>query len=59
MEELILKSLTGYHKKNPLKEGVSKEELKAAMPSTVSVKLFNMLATSLGKKKKSSSTRTM
>jgi selenocysteine-specific elongation factor len=52
MEDLILKSLTDYHKKNPLKEGVSKEELKASMPSTVSVKLFNMLLTSLGKKEK-------
>jgi selenocysteine-specific elongation factor len=50
LEELILKSLTNYHRKNPLKEGVSKEELKAALPSTVPVKLFNMVLVSLGKK---------
>ncbi|PKN11052.1 MAG: hypothetical protein CVU70_00810 [Deltaproteobacteria bacterium HGW-Deltaproteobacteria-5] len=50
MEELILKSLADYHRKNPLKEGISKEELKAALASTVSAKLFNMVLVSLGKK---------
>ena len=50
LEDALIKSLTDYHKKNPLKEGVSKEELKAALPPTVSVKLFNMVLTSLGKK---------
>ena len=50
LEELIIKSLTDYHKKNPLKEGISKEELKAALAATVSVKLFNMVLASLGKK---------
>jgi selenocysteine-specific elongation factor len=50
LEELIIKSLVDYHKKNPLKEGISKEELKAALAATVSVKLFNMVLASLGKK---------
>ncbi|MEN6422579.1 MAG: SelB C-terminal domain-containing protein, partial [Smithella sp.] len=50
MEELIIKSLADYHKKNPLKEGISKEELKAAPAATVSAKLFNMVLASLGKK---------
>lgn len=50
MEELIIKSLADYHKKNPLKEGISKEELKAALAATVSAKLFNMVLASLGKK---------
>ena len=50
LEELIIKSLADYHKKNPLKEGISKEELKAALAATVSVKLFNMVLASLGKK---------
>lgn len=50
LEELLAKSLTDYHQKNPLKEGISKEELKAALAATVSTKLFNMLLASLGKK---------
>jgi len=50
LEELIVGSLTNYHKKNPLKEGISKEELKAALAATVSAKLFNMVLASLGKK---------
>jgi len=41
-----------------LKEGISKEELKAVLPSTVSAKLFNMLLASLGKKKSLSAIRT-
>jgi selenocysteine-specific elongation factor len=50
LEELIIKSLADYHKKNPLKEGISREELKAALAATVSAKLFNMILASLGKK---------
>lgn len=50
LEELIIKSLADYHKKNPLKEGISKEELKAALAATVSAKLFNMVLASLGKR---------
>jgi len=50
LEDLLMQSLTDYHKKNPLQEGMSKEELKAALDSTVSTKLFNMVLISLGKK---------
>jgi len=50
LEELITGSLAGYHRKNPLKEGISKEELKAALADTVSVKLFNMVLAGLAKK---------
>jgi len=50
LEDLLIKSLASYHQKNPLKEGISKEELKAALAATVSVKLFNMVLASLGKR---------
>ncbi len=50
LEEALMKSLADYHKKNPLREGISKEELKAVLPLAVSAKLFNMLLASLGKK---------
>jgi len=50
IEEMIIKNLTGYHKKNPLKEGMSKEELKGSLKSDVSQKLFNMVLASLNKK---------
>ncbi len=52
LEELLIKSLADYHKKNPLQEGMPKEELKAALSSTVSAKLFNMALVSLGKNEK-------
>jgi selenocysteine-specific elongation factor len=50
LENMILQGLATYHKGNPLKEGISKEELKTALPATVPVKLFNMVLLSLGKK---------
>ena len=50
LEDLLLKSLADYHQNNPLKEGISKEELKAALAGTVSAKLFNMVLASLGKR---------
>ncbi|MDI6742906.1 MAG: selenocysteine-specific translation elongation factor [Smithella sp.] len=50
IESIITKILTAYHKKNPLKEGMSKEELKGSLKSDVSQKLFNMVLTSLNKK---------
>lgn len=50
MEELIARNITAYHKKNSLKEGMPKEELKASQASFVSTKLFNMVMNSLGKK---------
>jgi selenocysteine-specific elongation factor len=50
MEKLIIGNITDYHKKNPLKEGISKEELKASQGNRVSPKLFNMALNSLQKK---------
>ena len=50
LEELIGKNLTAYHKKNPLQEGMSKEELKASLGHFISSKLFNMAMSSLNKK---------
>jgi selenocysteine-specific elongation factor len=50
LEELIGKNLAAYHKKNPLQEGISKEELKASLGHFISPKLFNMAMSSLNKK---------
>jgi selenocysteine-specific elongation factor len=50
LEELITRALTDYHRKNPLKGGISKEELKAGLPAAVSTRLFNMALTGLAKK---------
>ncbi len=49
MEELIIKNIAAYHKNNSLKEGISKEELKASQGNIVSPKLFNMVINSLNK----------
>ena len=51
LEELISRNIEAYHEKNPLQEGISKEELKAALGRPVSTKLFNMALRSLGKNK--------
>jgi selenocysteine-specific elongation factor len=50
LEELITRNVAAYHINNPLQEGISKEELKAALGRPVSTKLFNMALRSLGKK---------
>jgi selenocysteine-specific elongation factor len=50
LEEMITRNIAAYHEKNPLQEGISKEELKAALDRPVSTKLFNMALRSLGKK---------
>jgi len=50
LEELITRNLSLHHKKNPLQEGISKEELKASLERPVSVKLFNMALRNLTKK---------
>lgn len=50
IEAVITKNLAAYHKKNPLKEGMSKEELKGFLKSDVSQKLFNMVLAALNKK---------
>lgn len=50
LEELITSNLSLHHEKNPLQEGISKEELKASLQRPVSVKLFNMALRNLTKK---------
>jgi selenocysteine-specific elongation factor len=50
LEELIIRNITEYHEKNQLREGISKEELKATLGRFVSTKLFNMALRSLAKK---------
>jgi len=50
LEEMIVKNVTDYHKQNPLKAGISKEELKVSLESDISAKLFNMALVSLNKK---------
>jgi len=52
LEELLIQSLADYHRSHPLKEGISKEELKAALPEAVSGKLFNMVLAGLGRKER-------
>ena len=49
VEELIIKNISAYHKKYPLKEGISREELKASSGNIISSKLFNMAINSLNK----------
>ena len=50
LEEIIVKNITAYHQNNPLKEGISKEELKVSSINFASPKLFNMVISSLNKK---------
>ena len=50
LEEILIRNLDAYHKNNPLKEGISKEELKAVLPAAVSARLFNMVLASLSKR---------
>jgi selenocysteine-specific elongation factor len=50
LEEMIVKNVADYHKQNPLKGGISKEELKVSLEGDISAKLFNMALVSLNKK---------
>jgi len=50
LEEMIVNNVTDYHKKNPIKGGISKEELKGSLEDDISPKLFNMVLNSLNKK---------
>jgi len=50
LEDIIVQIVTDYHKKNPLKEGIPKEELKGSLENDVPPKLFNMVLSSLNKK---------
>lgn len=50
LEDIIIKNIAEYHGQNPLKGGISKEELKGSLEGVVSAKLFNMVVNSLNKK---------
>ncbi|MDY6856049.1 MAG: selenocysteine-specific translation elongation factor [Thermodesulfobacteriota bacterium] len=41
LKRLLLEQIEGYHRSYPMKEGISKEELKTKLPKGVNVKLFN------------------
>ncbi len=43
LEKEILQHLKAYHHKNPLKAGLSKEELRRSLPPQMEVRLFNFL----------------
>ena len=43
LEEEICRQLSDYHKQNPLKTGLSKEELRRKLPPQMEVRLFNYL----------------
>ncbi len=43
LEEEICRHLSAYHKQNPLKSGLSKEELRRKLPPQMEVRLFNYL----------------
>ncbi len=51
LEKDALEILRQYHQKNPLREGISKEEMKASLTGEVSPKLFHMLLQNLAAKK--------
>jgi len=51
LEEQISKHLGAYHKQNPLKPGLSKEELRRKLPPQMEVRLFNYLLGQLTSKK--------
>jgi selenocysteine-specific elongation factor len=48
----VVEHLENYHKKNPLKAGIPKEELKSKLPGKLGVKMFNMLLVRMAKDKK-------
>jgi selenocysteine-specific elongation factor len=50
VEDIIIRTITDYHKNNPLKAGISKEELKVSSGNYISPKLFNMVLSALNKK---------
>jgi selenocysteine-specific elongation factor len=51
LEQEIQKLLAAYHRKNPLKPGLSKEELRRQLPPQMEVRLFNYLLSGLVQKK--------
>jgi selenocysteine-specific elongation factor len=51
LEQEIQGVLAAYHRKNPLKPGLSKEELRRQLPPQMEVRLFNHLLTGLANQK--------
>jgi selenocysteine-specific elongation factor len=51
LQQEIQQLLTAYHRKHPLKPGLSKEELRRQLPPQMEVRLFNYLLTNLAGKK--------
>ena len=51
LEQQIQRLLTDYHRKFPLKPGLSKEELRRQLPAKMEVRLFNYLLGDLAQKK--------
>ncbi|MBU4353849.1 MAG: selenocysteine-specific translation elongation factor, partial [Proteobacteria bacterium] len=51
LEQRSLQILTDYHRKFPLKPGLSKEELRRQLPPAMEVRLFNYLLGGLAQKK--------
>ncbi len=51
LESQIQKLLADYHRKFPLKPGLSKEELRRQLPPAMEVRLFNYLLADLAQKK--------
>ncbi len=49
IKQETLDGLANYHKANPLKAGMPKEELKSKLPSSLGTKLFNLLLVRLTK----------
>jgi selenocysteine-specific elongation factor len=52
LQQIAVEQLAGYHKANPLKTGMPKEELKSKCPPTVSDKLFYLTLQQLIKDQK-------
>jgi selenocysteine-specific elongation factor len=51
LKQEITRNLSDYHHKNPMKPGLSKEELRTQLPGTLEVRLFNQLLSDLVNKK--------
>ena len=52
LEQRAQQLLTDYHRKFPLKPGLSKEELRRQLPAVMGVRLFNYLLGDLAQKKR-------
>jgi len=51
LKQEISGNLSAYHRKNPMKPGLSKEELRTQLPARLEVRLFNQLLNDLVQKK--------